>query len=141
MSSLESGARPGTVTFSAWMMFLGALGYLIGFAVNIFLIIQPDEQQLFYGHAASDWYWVIMALLDATLVVGFIWVGRMALAGDYGAGMTITLLALINLVFSFFNIFQGYGWFTLFVSIAVLIANNTRSAQGWYQSHLPSGLA
>lgn len=138
-AQVESGRRPGAVTFSAIMMFVGAAAYLAGFVLHIWLIIQPDEQQLFYNRPASDWFWVVMALLDATLFVGFIWLGRMAMRGDYGAGMTITLLALINLIFSFFNIFQGYGWVSLFISIAVLIANNTRAAQEWYQRGLPPG--
>jgi len=139
-TSLDAGKRPGAVTFASICMFIGAAGYLAGFIIDIFLIIQPDEKQLFYNNQVSDWYFVINALLDAALVVGFIWIGRMALAGDYGAGMTINLLAIINLVFSLFNIFHGYGWITLIVSVLVLILNNTAAAQNWYRQGLPTGI-
>jgi hypothetical protein len=59
------------------------------------------------------------------------------LRGDYGAGMTITLLAVLNIVFSMFRLGHIYGWVTLAISIAVLAANMSASAQDWYRAHLP----
>ncbi len=36
-------SRPGTVTFAAIMMFVGALGYAIGVIINLTLLMRPDE--------------------------------------------------------------------------------------------------
>jgi hypothetical protein len=126
-------SRPGSVTFVSFMMFVGGVAYLFGAALNVYLWFQPGEVQLFYGAEVSDWYWVINGLLSLFLGVAFIWVGRLALAGDYSAGLTITMLAIINIVFSLFNLFSGYGWVTLLVSILVLALNQSRSAQDWYR--------
>lgn len=130
--------RPGAVTFSAIMMFLGALSYAVGVVINIVMLMRPQEQQLLFGATVTDWYWIINGALDAVLVVGFIWVGRMALRGDYGAGMTITMLAVLNIVFSMFRLGHIYGWITLAISLAVLAANMSTSAQDWYRAHLPA---
>lgn len=130
-------SRPATATFAAVMMFIGALGYAAGVAINLTLLLRPNDVQLLYGASVSDWFWIINGTLDAILVVGFIWVGRMALRGDYGAGMTITLLAVLNIFFSLFKLGHLYGWVVLAVSVAVLAANMTASAQAWYRRGLP----
>ncbi len=130
-------SRPASVTFASAMMFIGALGYAIGVVINLTLLMRPDEAQLLYGAPVSDWFWIINGTLDAILVVGFIWVGRMALRGDYGAGMTITLLAVLNIFFALFKLGHLYGWLILAVSVAVLAANLTASAQAWYRRGLP----
>ena len=137
MSMIDSGRRPASVSFAAAMMFLGSLGYLVGLGIHIYLFFQPGESQLFYSVAAPDIYWILMACLDVLLVIGFAWIGVLALRGDPGAGMTINLLALINLVFSLFNVLQGFGWATLVISVLVLIVNNTASARAWYRAGTP----
>lgn len=130
--------RPGAVTFVGIMMFIGAFGYLLGTIVDIYLWLQPEEAQTWYGARISDWYWIMNGLLNAILVVGFIWIGRLALRGDYAAGMTVNLLAIINLIFSFFNLFHGYGVITLLISVVVLVANNSKAAQDFYKRSLPA---
>jgi hypothetical protein len=129
--------RPGTVTFAAVMMVVAAVGYAVGFVFNFFLLMRPDQVQTWYGQPISDWYWVINAALDGILVIGFLWVASMAVRGDYGAGMTITLLAILNIVFSLFKLGHIYGWIVLVASIAVLVANQSGSAQAWYRRSLP----
>jgi hypothetical protein len=131
-------SRPGAVTFVGIMMFIGAGAYLAGAIVNLFLWLRPDQVQTWYGQPISDWYWVINGGLNLVLVVGFAWIGRMALAGDYAAGVTVNMLAVINLVFAFFSLLHGYGWVALAVSIIVLIANNTAAAQAYYRRNLPA---
>lgn len=137
MSDIQLGQRPGTVTFAAAMMFLGALGYLAGVVINLVMLFEPEQQQLLFGSTVTDWYWIINGALDAILVIGFVWVGRMALRGDYGAGMTITLLAVLTMVFSMFRLGHIYGWITLTAAVLVLFANLAASSQAWYRAHLP----
>jgi hypothetical protein len=129
--------RPGSVTVVGILMMIGGVLYLIGAAIAVWLWLQPGEVQLFFGNSVSDWYWLLNGALSLFLGFAFIWVGRAAMAGDYGAGLTITMLALINLVFSFFNIFHGYGWGTLLVSVVVLILNQGQAAQQWYRRGAP----
>ena len=52
--------------------------------------------------------------------------------------MTITMLAVLNIVFSRFRLGHIYGWITLAISLAVLAANMSTSAQDWYRAHLPA---
>ena len=128
--------RPGSVTFVAIMMFVAAVAYAFGAVWNFVLWLAPEEQQLFYGRAISDWYWVVNGSLSLLLAVLFVWVARMAMRGDYAAGMTITMLAILNIVFSLFNIFHGYGWVTLAVSVLILVANQSAASQSWYAQSL-----
>ncbi len=137
MSMVDPARRPASVSFAAAMMFLGSLGYLIALGLSIYRALQPGEEQLFFSQPTSDLLWILTACLDAVLIFGFAWIGRLALRGDPGAGMTINLLALINLVFSLFYILQGVGWATLLISVLVLIVNNTPSARAWYQAGTP----
>lgn len=142
MSSMTAGgaptSAPGTIVGTAVFMAIGALGYLAGAVFSIWLLMQPAEAQLLYGAAVGDWYWVLNAALDGILVIAFLWLARYAIRGDYGAGMTITLLAILNLFFALFRLGHGYGWVAIAVSIVVLLLNNSPSAQAWYRSHLPS---
>ena len=134
MSLVDPGPRPASVSFAAAMMFLASLGYAVLLVIHVYLIFQPGEAQLFFSTTAPDFYWILMACLDAVLIFGFAWIGLLAMRGDPGAGMTINLLALINLVFSLFNILHGVGWATLLISVLVLIINNTASAKAWYRT-------
>lgn len=135
MSTMNPAPRPASVSFAAAMMFLTAVGYVALLGIHLYLVFQPGEAQLFYSQPASDWYWILQAILDVVLIFGFTWIGILAMRGDAGAGMTINLLALINLVFSLFNILQGVGWATLVISVLVLIVNNSPSAKNWYRSN------
>ena len=139
MSTTSSTGRPGAVTFAAIMMFLASIGYAVGAVVCIWLLLNPQDQT-FYGREVSDWFWVFQGILDVALFIGFIWIGRMALRGDYSAGMTITMLAVLNIFFSLFSLLHIYGAVELALSVAVLIANLTPAAQGWYRRNLPPGI-
>ncbi|MDP4676258.1 MAG: hypothetical protein ACYYNF_10355 [Actinomycetes bacterium] len=136
MSNVDFVERPGSVKFVTVMMYLAAASYAVGIYINLLLLMRSDQGQLFFDSPVSDWYWIIGALLDFILVVAFIWIARMAWRGDYSAGVLITLLASVNIVFSLFRLGQGYGWITLALSIAVLAANMSNSTQQWYRQSL-----
>ena len=126
--------RPPAITVVFVLMMVAAAGYLVGTGLNLFFLFQPEEQQQWFSRPVSDWYFVINAVLDAVLFIGFVWIGRLALRGDYGAGMTVTMLAVINLVFSTFSLIYGYGWVTMLASLAVLVVNTSKPAQAWYRA-------
>jgi ABC-type Na+ efflux pump permease subunit len=138
MSMTTEAQRPKSVVFASAMMYFGAFMYAVGVVINLTMLFRPEQVQLLFGSPVNDWYWVVNASLDFILVIGFAWVARMAYRGDYGAGMTISLLAVLNIVFSMFRLGHVYGWITLAISIAVLAANLSSSAQDWYRAHLPA---
>jgi ABC-type Na+ efflux pump permease subunit len=138
MSLPTEPSRPTTVVFATAMMYVGSFMYAVGVVINLIMFFRPDEVQLLFGSPVNDWYWIVNGGLDFILVIGFAWVARMAYRGDYGAGMTISLLAVLNIVFSMFRLGHIYGWITLAISIAVLAANLSSSAQEWYRAHLPA---
>jgi hypothetical protein len=137
MSTPVQAARPRAVTFAAIMMLVAAVGYAVGVVVCIWLLANPQDQS-FYGREVSDWFWVFQGALNLALVFGFIWVARLALRGDYGAGMTITMLAALNIFFSLFSLPHIYGAVELALSVAVLVANLTPRARAWYVRNIPT---
>ncbi|CAB4927580.1 unannotated protein [freshwater metagenome] len=137
MPTPDMAARPRTVTFAAIMMLVAAIGYAVGVVVCIWLLANPQDQS-FYGREVSDWFWVFQGVLDLALVFGFVWIARLALRGEYGAGMTITMLAALNIFFSLFSLLHVYGAVELILSVAVLIANLSPRAQAWYVRNLPT---
>jgi len=139
MSTPNTATRPRAVTFAAIMMFVAAVGYAVGVVVCIWLLANPQDQP-FYGREVSDWFWVFQGALDLALVFGFVWIARLALRGDYGAGMTITMLAALNIFFSLFSFLHVYGAVELVLSVAVLVANLTPQAQAWYVRNLPTAV-
>ncbi|MGI9196149.1 MAG: hypothetical protein ACR2KE_01660 [Candidatus Nanopelagicales bacterium] len=126
-------SRPASVTVVAVLLGLVALGYLIAAITSIVLWVRPDGVQRFFDRPISDGYWALSALLFLVLAILLAFVARSALAGDSGAGLAISLLALLGVAFSLFAITEGYGWGTLVLSLAVLAANQTSSAQQWYR--------
>jgi hypothetical protein len=137
MATPDSHPRPRAVTFASLMMFLAAVGYLVGVVLCVWLLANPQDQS-FYGREVSDWFWVFQAALNLALAFGFVWVARLALRGDYGAGMTITMLAALNIFFSLFSLPHIYGAVELVLSVAVLVANLTPQARAWYVRNLPT---
>ena len=133
--------RPPAITVVFVLMMVAAAGYLVGTGLNLWFLFQPEEQQQWFSRPMSDWYFAINAVLDAVLFIGFVWIGRLALRGDYGAGMTVTMLAVINLVFSAFSLVYGYGWVTMLASLAVLVVNTSKPAQAWYRAGSAGTLA
>lgn len=126
-------SRPASVTVVAALLCLVALGYLIAAITSFVLWVRPDAVQRFFDRPISDGYWALSALLFLVLAILLGFVARSALAGDSGAGLAISLLALLGVAFSLFAITEGYGWGTLVLSLAVLVANQTSSAQQWYR--------
>ena len=127
-------ARPASVVAVTVLMTLAAIGYAVAAVGSLVLMLRPAEVQEFFGEPISDAYWALSALLFAVLAALLIAVARAAYVGDAGAGLAISLLALLGVAFSLFAITDGYGWGTLALSLAVLIANQMSSAQQWYRS-------
>ena len=137
MTPATMDRAPATVVATAIAMCIGALGYVVGAGYSVWLLMEPAEAQLLYGASVGDWYWILNAGLDLLLAIAFAWLASQALRGNYGAGMTITLLAVLNIVLALFRLGHVYGWVALVVSVVVLALNNSPSALAWYRSRLP----
>ena len=133
--ALGMPARPASVTAVTVLMALAAAMYAAAAVASMVLLLRPDEVQEFFGSPIADGYWVLTALLFAVLALLLAIVARAAYLGDPGAGLAISLLGLLGVGFSLFAITNGYGWGTLVLSLAVLIANQLGSAQQWYRDH------
>lgn len=127
--------RPASVTAVIVLLGLAAVLYLAGAIVSIVLLVEPGQRQLFLGGAIDDRFWLLSAALFTALAIVLVLVARSALSGDPGAGVAISLLGLLGAGFSLFAVTHGYGWVILALSLLMLIANQTTSAQQWYRSH------
>ena len=128
-------ARPASVRLVTALMVLAALGYAVAAVGSLVLWLRPAEVQQLFGAGISDWFWGLSALLFAVLAGLLALVARAAYLGDPGAGVAISLLALLGVAFSLFAITDGYGWGTLVISLAVLISNQLSATQQWYRDH------
>ena len=63
------------------LLTLSAVAYAAGTVVSLLLVVEPAEQQLLFGATVSDWFWVLSALLFATLAVVISLILSMAFAG------------------------------------------------------------
>lgn len=124
--------RPGSATLLAVLAYVTAFLQLITAVAAIVLWLRPGELQQLFNTSVSDWYWVISAALSLFLFFAYLWLAKGILNGLDYAWTVVNLLAIINLIFGLFYLFQGTGLLSVLVSIAVLILNNSRSVREWY---------
>ena len=129
--------RPASVLIVAVLVIIGAIIQLLSTAFALVLALRPGEAQRFLGHAVSDWYWIGSAVLSLLLALILIWIARGLIQGDPQAWLLVNVLALINLVFSVFQIPYGTGWASLLINALLLILNNTTSARIWFKTDIP----
>ncbi len=123
---------PGAIRLVLGLLVLSAVAYFLAAALSVVLVWRPDESQVLFGSAVSDWYWSLSALLFAVLGAVYLIVARSVQAADAGAGLAVSLLGLLGAGFSLLAITHSYGWGVLLISVILLAANQRRSAQNWY---------
>jgi len=114
------------------LLLVSAVAYFLGAAISIALVWRPAESQVLFGAPVSDWYWALSALLFGVVGVVYLVVARSVRAADSGAGLAVSLLGLLGAGFSLLTITHVYGWAVLLVSVILLLANQSRTAQRWY---------
>lgn len=124
--------RPGAATLLGFFAYLSAFVQLLTVIAAIFLWLRPGQTQEIFNAPVSDWYWVLMALLSLFLFFAYIWLARGIFAGMPYAYSLVNMLALINLIFGLFSLFQGTGLLSILISIIVLALNNSQSVRAWY---------
>lgn len=128
-----NGKRPATVLAVAVLVFIGAIIQFVTAAIAIILAIRPGEDQQLFSQPVSDWYWVMTAVLSFILGLIYIWIGRGMLAGDAQSWMLVNILAIINIVFAFFQLPTGNGWTAFFLNLVILLVNNTGDSKRWFR--------
>ena len=124
--------RPGAATLLGVLAYLSAFVNLMNAIASIVLLFRPGQVQELFGDGVSDIYWVISAALSGFLFFAYIWLAKGVFAGMEYAWTVVNLLAIINLIYGLFYIFQGTGLITVTVSILVILLNNTRRVREWY---------
>lgn len=119
------GRRPGIITLLSIVITLAAIVQLIVAVIGIVLALRPGEAQSYFGHATSDWVFIINGILGLLLALIYFWIARRLFAGDPQAWVLVNILALINLLFALFQIPFGTGWGSLILNGIVLLLNNT----------------
>lgn len=124
--------RPGAATLLGVLAYLNAIIQLITAVAAIVLMFRPGQVQLLFGNSVSDVYWIISAALSVFLFFAYLWLAKGIFAGLDYAWTVVNLLAIINLLFGFFYLFQGTGVLMVLISVLVLLLNNTRGVRDWY---------
>jgi hypothetical protein len=131
--------RPFGVTLVAILIVIAAVFNLVLGFVLIFSAF--GDNPTFINHITGEeqtvsgfFLWFNGGLM---ILLGFIyfWLAKLAWIGSQTAQMLISVLAVINIIFGFFNLSYG-GWGQIIVNLIILLIVHTRRAQLWF-SQLP----
>ncbi|MFM7145026.1 MAG: hypothetical protein ACKOW5_01670 [Actinomycetales bacterium] len=139
MADSPTSTRPGSVMVLAAII---AVMAVFNIATGIWLMIASMNPEGFsaitdhMGNAVqmSGFLLFINGLISTVFGLMLVWLLRITLAGSATAGMLITFLAVLNLVFALFRL--PYGWGVILLSIIALILVNRPAAKAWF-SQLP----
>lgn len=131
--------RPGSVTVLAAII---AVMAVFNIATGIWFMIASMDPESFTaitdhtGNAVqmSGFLIFINGLISTVFGLMLVWLLRITLAGSATAGMLITFLAILNLVFALFRL--PYGWGIILLSLIALLLVNRPAAKAWF-SQLP----
>lgn len=70
------------------------------------------------------------------IVLGLIyfWLSKLAWVGSNTAQVIISVLAVLNIIFGFFNLGHG-GWIQIILGLIVVLIVNTKHAQEWFRQY------
>lgn len=131
--------RPGSVIVLAAII---AVMAVFNIATGIWFMIASMDPASFTaitdhtGNAVqmSGFLIFINGLVSFVFGLMLVWLLRITLAGSSTAGMLITFLAILNLVFALFRL--PYGWGVILLSLIALLLVNRPAAKAWF-SQLP----
>ena len=127
--------RPAGVSVVAVLIVIAAL---FNITVGLVLIFSsfgenPSVTNFMTGQATtvSTLYLWVNGLLMVFLAFIYFWLARLTLVGSATAHMLISLLAVINIFFGFFQLAYG-GWGQILVNLIILLLINTQKAKSWF---------
>ena len=64
----------------------------------------------------------------------YFWLSKLAWVGGNTAQVIISVLAVLNIIFGFFNLGHG-GWIQIILGLIVVLIVNTKHAQAWFRQY------
>lgn len=64
----------------------------------------------------------------------YFWLSKLAWVGSNTAQVIISVLAVLNIIFGFFNLGHG-GWIQIILGLIVVLIVNTKHAQVWFRQY------
>ena len=121
--------RPGAVTTSGWLVYLAAL---LNAVQGIALVVAAARPNRIGGMLAyySDGYWIFNAVLYLLFAAILVWLGRRLLEGDLNAKWTVTVLAVIDIVFAVFLL--PYGMLAIVLNACLLVMLNRGESRRFF---------
>ena len=127
--------RPVGVTIVGILIILAAVFNIVVGAMIIFAAF--GDNPTFIDHmtgqsvTVSTFYLWFNGALMILLGIIYVWLSRLTFAGSATAQMLISVLAVLNIIFGFFNLGYG-GWGQIIVNLIILLIVNTQSAKAWF---------
>lgn len=130
--------RPIGVTIVAILIVLAAIFNIVLGAMLIFSAF--GENPTFINHitgeeqTVSGFYLWFNGGLMILLGLIYFWLSKMTMIGSASAHMLISVLAVLNIIFGFFNLAYG-GWGQIIVNLIILLVINTQRAKLWFSQY------
>ena len=130
--------RPVGVTIVGILIILAAVFNIV---VGFMLIFSAfGENPTFTDHITGQsitvstfFLWFNGGLLILLGLIYF-WLSKLAWVGSNTAQVIISVLAVLNIIFGFFNLGHG-GWIQIILGLIVVLIVNTKHAQVWFKQY------
>jgi len=136
MTSTTAAKRPGMVTFLAAIIWLIAI-FNVGF--GILMVVSPIGENPTVLSAAggvsieiSTWYLLLNGLLSIALGLIYVTISKLILVGSRSAQVVIQALAVINIIFGFKRL--PNGWVPIALNVIALLVVSTSKANAWFKT-------
>ncbi len=82
-------------------------------------------------HVIGGGWLLVNGIITLILGLMYLWLIKMTMIGSATAQVIIQMLAMINIVFAIFNL--PYGWWTIFISMIILLMVSSAKATMWFR--------
>lgn len=134
----DSLTRPIGVTIIAILLVVSAIANIIMGFMFIFSAFgaNPTYINNITGEAVtvSGFYLWFNGGLLILLGLIYFWLSKLAWVGSNTAQVIISVLAVLNIIFGFFNLGHG-GWIQIILGLIVVLIVNTKHAQVWFKQY------
>jgi hypothetical protein len=130
--------RPVGVSIIAILLIVGAIGDIIFGSLLFFSSFgeNPTYTNALTGESQTVSTFYLWFAGGITVILGliYIWLAKLAWVGSETAHVVISALAVLNIIFGFFNLGHG-GWLQIIIGLIVVLIVNTQSAMSWFRQN------
>ena len=131
-------SRPIGVTIISILLVVSAIANIImGF---MFIFSAFGENPTYINNITGEavtvsgfFLWLNGGMLVLLGLIYF-WLSKLAWVGSNTAQVIISVLAVLNIIFGFFNLGHG-GWIQIILGLIVVLIVNTKHAQAWFRQY------